>query len=631
MTSPLVRLLAGLLVVMLAFSMTVGAATAGAQTLASDSNNGNDGLTGEINGTSAVADKLEATDGSEPDGAEESADATEKPNEPAERSGGQAADRNRSALDATEDVVDDAVENVTADAKPEEAANGTAAADDGTDAVANETNGSEMGGTTGTTDEPVRKVENVGGVKTPTLESEGAVAGVANATDGVEATGGTATDAVDATVENASDATVAAANGTAGNATDGAVSTHEESADGVTNATGEGESTTQTVDAVADESALGTPTETLVNDTGSTSEQVVRDGTETTARVVATTDAARENLTAVVEETAAAIERTVDGATDGVDRTVDDVTTTVDGDATETTDLVGTFTRQDGTAEAKQVGTSEWNDAVEEPPVEGDVYVMPPGERDGEGTGDTNPDGASENDGSGVLEGVDPADGEALLGALLVSGSLVATRTGMAASTAGAAGAGTVPQLALAMLKEWLFRLAVLAGYSRYDFDDPLENENRATVYETVEQAPGINLSAVVEETGLAESTARYHLRVLEHESLVEAAKVRGRRRYVPQAGGDVELVAALEEEATKEVLETLLEEEPATGTALADALDRDKSTVSHHLSRLSEAGLVEREPDGPALMNSLRPDVRQALEPVEVHSSVQQHVRADD
>jgi DNA-binding transcriptional ArsR family regulator len=46
--------------------------------------------------------------------------------------------------------------------------------------------------------------------------------------------------------------------------------------------------------------------------------------------------------------------------------------------------------------------------------------------------------------------------------------------------------------------------------------------------------------------------------------------------------------------------------------------VDRDASTVSHHLSRLEADGLVERERDGPAVVNRLAPATRAALERVE-------------
>lgn len=65
-------------------------------------------------------------------------------------------------------------------------------------------------------------------------------------------------------------------------------------------------------------------------------------------------------------------------------------------------------------------------------------------------------------------------------------------------------------------------------------------------------------------------------------------------------------------------VLEAVARLEPTSGSELAATLDRDPSTVSHHLSRLADAGLVKRERDGPALHNSLAPEARPALDSIE-------------
>jgi len=161
-------------------------------------------------------------------------------------------------------------------------------------------------------------------------------------------------------------------------------------------------------------------------------------------------------------------------------------------------------------------------------------------------------------------------------------------------------------------------RFIPFPGYSRYDDSDPLQNETRAAVFETIEDAPGAHLSRVSDDADVARSTVRYHVRVLEEEGLVTSAKVRSKRRFYPARTEDVELAAAVEDDATAAVLDAVRRLEPASGSAVADAVDRDASTVSHHLSRLAESGLVERERDGPAVENSLAPAVRAALDRVE-------------
>ncbi|WP_436343628.1 helix-turn-helix domain-containing protein [Natronorubrum sp. FCH18a] len=205
--------------------------------------------------------------------------------------------------------------------------------------------------------------------------------------------------------------------------------------------------------------------------------------------------------------------------------------------------------------------------------------------------------------------------------ALLLLGGVVVGRSFTTASTAFVGTSATTVTLQLRTLftaaRRWLRQLLLtfgLFGYSRYDDTDPLEHEKRVTLHETIEASPGINLTDLTDETGVSRSTARYHLRVLERENLVVTSKIRGKRRYYLVTADDHELVASIRDESTAAVLEELADRESATGSELADELGRDPSTVTHHLSRLEDADMIERERDGRAVVNRLTPDARTAL-----------------
>jgi DNA-binding transcriptional ArsR family regulator len=159
-----------------------------------------------------------------------------------------------------------------------------------------------------------------------------------------------------------------------------------------------------------------------------------------------------------------------------------------------------------------------------------------------------------------------------------------------------------------------LRRFLGLLGYSRYDDSDPLDHDARAALYDAVQAQPGVYLSELSERAGVNLSTARHHVRVLEDENLVTSAKPRGKRRYYPSTAEDFELPAALSEPATAAVLEALAELGDAHVGLLADELDRDPSTVSHHLQRLADDGLVERERRGRAVVNRLADPVADAI-----------------
>ena len=157
----------------------------------------------------------------------------------------------------------------------------------------------------------------------------------------------------------------------------------------------------------------------------------------------------------------------------------------------------------------------------------------------------------------------------------------------------------------------------VIAGYSRYASPDPLGHDLRADIHAVVTGSPGVSRAEVVDRTGSTESTVRYHGTVLVQEGLLQRATLWGELRYYPAEvdADDFELAAALQDETLAGVVDAVARHEPATGTAIADELDRAPSTVSHHLSRLADAGLVDRERDGEAVLTSLSSDVRDALD----------------
>ncbi|ELZ02401.1 helix-turn-helix domain-containing protein [Natrialba asiatica] len=255
----------------------------------------------------------------------------------------------------------------------------------------------------------------------------------------------------------------------------------------------------------------------------------------------------------------------------------------------------------------------------------------------------------------GVITASGVTAGTAGLGAGLGTGTGAGVGASAGASSS-AAGTGIVTTVANAIttwvrqieLFQRLHRLASrlpwqlvsIFRYSRYDDSDPLENDRRRTVYETIRADPGCYLSQVRDRNELSLSTVRHHLRILEEEGLVSSAKIGGKRRlYLEaaatgtehaatnpddrEAGADgtlaadsprVELQAALAEPAKRDVLETLAAIGQANNGRLADELECDPSTVSHHLSALEADELIVRERDGRAVVNRLAADVEATL-----------------
>jgi len=167
--------------------------------------------------------------------------------------------------------------------------------------------------------------------------------------------------------------------------------------------------------------------------------------------------------------------------------------------------------------------------------------------------------------------------------------------------------------------------VVLLAGYSRWDDSDPLAHETRDRLLDTVEDSPGVSLSTVADRPDAARSTVRYHYRILEREDVVEGHKLRGRRCLFPVEsqwrGPDdrapVTLSAALRDDSRRDVLRGVYRTEPVSVSDLATELDLATSTASHHLRRLAEDNLVERESAGRSVLVSLTPATRAAVERV--------------
>ena len=155
---------------------------------------------------------------------------------------------------------------------------------------------------------------------------------------------------------------------------------------------------------------------------------------------------------------------------------------------------------------------------------------------------------------------------------------------------------------------------AALFRYSRFDDSDPLENDVRQQVYEAIERSPGTYISEMSSACDASRSTVRYHVRILEEEGLIVDEADRGKHRLYPAGSETPELAAALNDNATARVLDAIARLEPVTVSALADDLDRSPGTVSYHLDRLTNDGLLERERMGNTVVTRITGDIQTEL-----------------
>ncbi|WP_171052323.1 winged helix-turn-helix transcriptional regulator [Haloterrigena sp. H1] len=378
------------------------------------------------------------------------------------------------------------------------------------------------------------------------------------------------------------------------------------------------------------ESVLNETTDELESTTEPTTDDLEITTNETTAAVENTTKTLDDTVSSTTELTTDDLETTTNETTQTVEKTaetLDDTLNataeTVDGTVNETPEVI------DGGNATANASLGVGSDSTR-------AAQTPSADPDGPDTGEQGPNETAGrgDDASGPAD--PPSTGEAAANAVLV-GLLGAIASGTAASNAAGAGtsgvagsAGTAAAGWLSTLREAvhlrrpgtdnlrragtdLWKALPIFRYSRYDDSDPLEHDRRRAIYETIRDRPGTYLSAVSDRTEIPLSTVRYHVRILEDEGLLTTRTVNGKRRYFLE-DDDAELQAALEDPAKRAVLEAIADCGRVHNSQLADELDRDPSTVSHHLAALEDDGLVVRERDGRSIVNGLPPRVAAAL-----------------
>jgi predicted transcriptional regulator len=129
-----------------------------------------------------------------------------------------------------------------------------------------------------------------------------------------------------------------------------------------------------------------------------------------------------------------------------------------------------------------------------------------------------------------------------------------------------------------------------------------LELESRRAIYQEIADTPGSHFRALLDELDYAQGTLQYQLRWLADEGVIDVSEDGKYTRYYPAAefdDADRTVMNALRREYSRRILAHLLVDGPLSTTELSDRLEKAQSTVSWHLAKLADAGLVTKERDG--------------------------------
>lgn len=137
--------------------------------------------------------------------------------------------------------------------------------------------------------------------------------------------------------------------------------------------------------------------------------------------------------------------------------------------------------------------------------------------------------------------------------------------------------------------------------YSRLTDDELLDHDERAAIYEMLQAEPGLSVTEVMDRRGTGWGQTVYHLERLAEAGFLDEED-RGRyRRFYPAgtAPEDREAVGLLRETTPRRIVEHLTKAPGSIQGEVASALGLAPSTVSKHLKRLDDAGLVHRREEG--------------------------------
>ena len=123
------------------------------------------------------------------------------------------------------------------------------------------------------------------------------------------------------------------------------------------------------------------------------------------------------------------------------------------------------------------------------------------------------------------------------------------------------------------------------------------ETSTRDRIRALVIQYPGLHLREVARQLDMSIALVQYHLPGLVEAGLVEVHEDGGiARLFPPRLEVDEATLTALRDRKRLHIVLTLMDRGPLRHAELCQATAMGKSTLSFHLQRLEEAGVVRRD-----------------------------------
>ncbi len=126
--------------------------------------------------------------------------------------------------------------------------------------------------------------------------------------------------------------------------------------------------------------------------------------------------------------------------------------------------------------------------------------------------------------------------------------------------------------------------------------EEVLGLERRRKVYQLIRSHPGLHMRELERRLPISLGDLRYHLDYLEREGLISSKSDGFRKAYFSVRGFSVldrDLLALLRQRSPRRIILHLLAHGEAASEDLQQAVALSRSTISFHLRKLTDAGLV--------------------------------------
>lgn len=132
--------------------------------------------------------------------------------------------------------------------------------------------------------------------------------------------------------------------------------------------------------------------------------------------------------------------------------------------------------------------------------------------------------------------------------------------------------------------------------------DDPLELETRRRIYQFVQQRPGAHMREIGRDLEIPMGTLEYHLHYLTKANLLVTRQDPRYTRYFAEgelSRRDKDVLALLRQKVPRQIAAHLLLTPASSHGALLEKFALAPSTLSFHIKKLVNAGLVSQEKAG--------------------------------